>query len=159
MKKCVLTVSILVYGFLVSACGNTSINSLLPTKINSFKATTGATVQTPSVTIPAGSDVRFDWSVDAPTATYNANLFVSNTTSQSNTPLFAKVSTSGSDSVTCKTEKNTVLGNSKTFMTCTGGVTNAYDVTAFVGTTAYIVLQVNGLNAASDTASIKVDFQ
>lgn len=156
MKRCILAVSILVYGLLVSACGNGGVGSLLPTKVNSFKATIGSAVQTPPVTIPTGSDVKFDWSVDTPASTYNANLFVSNTTSPGNTPLLVKVSTSGSDGVTCKTDKTTVPG--KTFMTCTG-LTNAYDVTGFAGTTAYIVLQINGLNAVSDTASIKVEFK
>jgi len=158
MKKGILAVSILVCGLLVSACGSGGVSSLLPTKVNSFKATIGNVVQTAPVTIPAGTDVKFDWSVDTPAATYEANLFVSNSTSPGNTPLLVKVSSSGSDDVTCSTAKSTVLGVSKTMMTCTG-LTNAFDVSGFVGTTAYIVLQVNGLNLATDTAAIKVDIQ
>jgi hypothetical protein len=157
MNKCILAVSILLCGLLVSACGNSGISSLLPTKINSFKATIGAAAQTPPVTIAAATDVKFDWSVDTTASTYNANLYVSSTTSPVSTPLFTKVSTSGNDSVTCKTDKTTVPG--KTFMTCTGGVTNAYDVTSLVGTTAYMVLQVNGVNAATDKAAIQLDIK
>ena len=158
MNKCILAVSILICGLLVSACGNSGISSLLPTKINSFKATIGAAAQTPPVTIAAATDVKFDWSVDTTASTYNANLYVSSTTSPVSTPLFTKVSTSGNDSVTCKTDK-TVPG--KTFMTCTstGGVPNIYDVTSLVGTTAYMVLQVNGVNAATDKATIQLDIK
>ncbi|SRR6266571_6193696 len=155
MKNCILAVSILVYGLMVSACGSGAVDSLLSTKINSFKSSIGGAVQTSPVTIPAGTDIKFDWNVNTTASTYNANLFVSNTTSPGNTPLLVKASTSGSDNVTCKTDK-TVPG--KTFMTCTG-LTNAYDVTALVGTTTYIVLQVNGLNTATDTASIQVLIQ
>jgi hypothetical protein len=155
MKNHILSVSALMFGLLCSACGNNVTDSLLATKINSFKATIDAVVQTPPVTIPAGKDVKFDWSVDSLASAYNANLYVSDTTSPGNTPLWVKVSTSGSDGTTCKTEKNSVLG--KTFMTC-NGLTNAYDITHLVGTSAYIVLKVNSLNDSA-TASIKIYLQ
>jgi hypothetical protein len=153
MKKCIMMVSILVSGFLVSACGSTT--DVLTTKISNFKATIATVDQTPPVTITAGKDVTLSWNVDTLATTYDANLYISSTTSPSTTPLYVKVGSSGSGTTTCTTSTATVLGVSKTVLTCTG-LLNPYDVTALVGQKAYFVLKATGLNAASDTATIEV---
>jgi hypothetical protein len=155
MKKMAMVCLMFMCGFLCSGCGSSSGDSLLATKVNSFKVSINGVDQAAPVTIPADTDVKFDWNVDVPVSTtYDANLYISSTTDPGDTPIVVKVSKIASDNVTCSTSKN----GGKTFITCTG-LTNAYDVSGFVGSTAYVVLKVYGVTTAKATSSIAIIIQ